>query len=173
MAERPNAITFKGNPMTLVGAADGLTVGQPAPDISLIATDLSEKKLSDYRGKVVILSTVPSIDTGVCDTQTRTFNEKAGQIDDVVVVTTSMDLPFAFKRWCGAAGVENVVCLSDYKTHNFAEATGLRIEELGLFARSVSVIDPNGTVVYHELVPEVTEQPSYDDALEAAKSAKS
>ncbi len=165
-------VTMKGNPLHLTG--EGLSVGAEVADAELIATDLSAKKLSDYRGKVVVLSTVPSLDTSVCDTQTRKFNEQAAGLgDDVVVLTVSMDLPFAQKRWCGAAGIENVECLSDYKTHKFGMATGLRVQELGVLARSVSVIGRDGKVVYHELVPEIAQEPDYAAALDAAKQVAS
>jgi thiol peroxidase len=168
MSERSGAVTFKGNPMTLVG--EELQVGQTAPDFQLTANDLSAKTRKDFEGKVVILATVPSLDTSVCDTQTRQFNEKAtGLSDDIVVLTVSLDLPFAQKRWCGAAGAERVVTLSDYKDHQFGIDYGLRIKELGLLARSVSVLDRQGKVVYHELVKEVTNEPNYQAALEAAK----
>ncbi len=169
MTQRQGAVTFKGKPMTLMG--EELTVGQASPDFSLTANDLSTKTLDDYRGKVILLATVPSLDTGVCDTMTRRFNEQAAKLgDNVVVLTVSMDLPFAQKRWCGAANVENVETLSDYKDHRFGSAWGLRIKELGLLARSVSVIDSDGHIAYHELVREVTEEPDYDAALAAAKS---
>ena len=170
MSERSNAITFKGNPMTLQGSE--VTVGSSAPDFTATASDMSARKLSDYRGKTVLLSCVPSLDTPVCDIQTRRFNEEAGRLGDkVVVLTLSMDLPFAQKRWCGAAGAEHVVTLSDYKDHSAGETLGLRIKELGLLARAVYVIDKNGTVRYGEVVKEVTEEPDYAAALEAAKAA--
>lgn len=171
MAEQAGAVTFKGTPMTLTG--DGsIAEGQPAPDAALTAIDLSEKKLSDYRGKVAIVATVPSLDTSVCDAQTREFNEKAAELgENVVVLTISNDLPFAQKRWCGAAGVERVETLSDYKDHQFQNAWGLRVKELGLIARSVTVLDPQGKVAYHQLVPEIAEQPDYGPVLEAAKRA--
>jgi thiol peroxidase len=167
MSERKGAITFKGNPMTLVG--EGRKVGDKAPDATLVANDLSEKKLSDFTGKVVILSVVPSLDTGICDKQTRRFNEEAGKLGQAVVLTVSRDLPFAQKRWCGAAGVEKVQTLSDYRDRTFGTAYGLHIKELGLLARSVMVIDKGGTIRYQELVPEIAQEPNYDAALAAAK----
>lgn len=167
MSERPGAITFKGNPMTLVG--NELGPGDAAPDFELIANDLSEKHLSDYVDKTIILSAVPSLDTGVCDTETRTFNEKAAGLgDDVVVLTVSMDLPFAQKRWCAAAGVDRVITLSDYKHATFGKAYGIFIKELGLLARCIFVIK-DGKITYQQLVPEVAEEPDYDAVLEAAK----
>ncbi len=167
MTERAAAITLKGNPMTLVG--DELKVGGKAPDFTLKAVDMSDKSLADFAGKVKIISVVPSLDTPVCDTQTRKFNEDAGSLDGVVVLTVSVDLPMAQKRWCGAAGVDNVVCLSDFKDHSFGKAYGVRIKEIGLLARQVMVIDKDDTIKYVELVPEVAQEPNYAAALEAAK----
>ncbi|MBI1367220.1 MAG: thiol peroxidase [Planctomycetes bacterium] len=167
MAEQPAAITFKGNPMTLLGAE--LKVGDKAPDFALIATDLSEKKLADYAGKTVILSCVPSVDTGICDVETRKFNEKAASLSpNTVILTASVDLPFAMKRWCAAAGVDKVVLLSDYKTHAFGTAYGVRIKELGILARCIFVIK-NGKVTYKQLVKEVAQEPDYDAVIAAAK----
>ncbi len=128
MASSTATVTFKGNPVTLAGNPP--EVGQKAPDFQLTANDMSAKKLSDYQGKVKLISVVPSLDTPVCDAQTRKFNEKAANLgDDVVVLTVSMDLPMAQKRWCGAAGIENVECLSDFKDHSFGQTYGLRIQE--------------------------------------------
>lgn len=169
MAERAGAITFKGNPMTLVGSE--IKEGDTAPDFTLIATDLSEKHLADYAGKKLILSTVPSLDTGVCDAETRRFNEEAAKLgDDVQIVTVSMDLPFAQKRWCGAAGVDRVETLSDYRDREFAQNYGLLIKELGLLARCVLVIDPEGKVRYRQLVPEVAQEPDYEGVIGACRS---
>jgi len=167
MTERAAAVTLKGNAMTLVG--DELKVGDKAPDFVLKANDMSDKSLADFAGKVKIISIVPSLDTPVCDTQTRKFNEDAGSLDGVVVLTVSVDLPMAQKRWCGAAGVENVVCLSDYKDHSFGKAYGVRIKEVGLLARQVMVVDKNDTIQYIELVPEVAQEPNYGAALAAVK----
>lgn len=167
--ERTAAITFKGNPMTLLGPE--LKVGQPAPDFAAAANDLSTKKLSDYRGKVVILSVVPSLDTPVCDLQTKHFNSDVSALgDQAVCLTLSLDLPFANRRWCAAASAANVVTLSDYKDHQAGLALGLRIKELGLLARAVYVIDKQGLVQYAQLVKEVASEPDYAAALAAAKS---
>jgi thiol peroxidase len=168
--ERTGVITFKGNGLTLVG--DQVAVGKPAPAFKLTANDLSDVELSKYQGKVVIVSAVPSLDTPVCDLQTRRFNQEAGKLGEAAtVLTVSMDLPFAQKRWCGAAEAKNVVTLSDYKHRAFGPAYGLLIKELGLLARAVLVIDKQGVVRYQEVVKEVTTEPNYDAALKAAKAA--
>ncbi|MEJ5258836.1 MAG: thiol peroxidase [Anaerohalosphaeraceae bacterium] len=164
MQERKGLITFKGAPLTLVGRE--LNVNDPLPDVVLTAPDLSDVKLSDFRGQTLILSTVPSLDTGICDLQTRRFNEEAKKLaGKAAVLTVSMDLPFAQKRWCGAAGAEHVRVASDYKEAAFAKATGLLIKELHLLARSVIIADKNGKVVYIQLVPEVATEPDYDAVL--------
>ncbi|MEO0514531.1 MAG: thiol peroxidase [Planctomycetota bacterium] len=170
MTERPAATTLKGNPMTLLG--DELKVGDTAPDFSLKANDMSDKSLADYAGKVKLISVVPSLDTPVCDTETRKFNEAAGDLGDgVVVLTVSVDTPMAQKRWCGAAGVENVECLSDFKDHSFGPAYGVRIKEVGLLARQIFVVDADNKITYTQLVGEVADEPDYDAALAAAKAA--
>lgn len=168
--ERAGAVTFKGNPLTLVGPE--LKAGQRAPAFQLTANDLSTATLASTAGKTRLVSIVPSLDTPVCDIQTRRFNQEAAKLPgDIAVLTVSMDLPFAQKRWCGAAGADKVQTLSDYKDHSFGEAYGLRIKELGLLARAIIVIDPSDTVRYVELVKEVTNQPDYDAALDALKTA--
>jgi thiol peroxidase len=167
--ERADVITFKGSPMTLVGKP--VVVGQKAPDAALTDTGMSSVKLSSYAGKVVILSCVPSLDTGVCDTQTRKFNEKADSLGkDLAILTISMDLPFAQKRWCGAAGVDKVKTLSDYKGATFAEAYGLLIKEWHLIARAVIVLDKHQVIRYIQIVPEISTEPDYDAALKAVTS---
>jgi thioredoxin-dependent peroxiredoxin len=169
MSERQGAVTFKGNPMTLVGHE--VKPGDAAPDFRLVACDMSEKTLSDYKGKKVILNIVPSLDTPVCDKQTRRFNEEAARLaDDTVVVTVSKDLPFAQKRWCAAAGIDRVTTLSDYKYNNFGQQYGLLIKELGLLARAVLIIDQQGKVRYVQLVKEVATEPNYDEVLSKAKA---
>lgn len=170
MTERAAAVTLKGNPKTLVG--DELKVGDAAPDFSLKANDMSDKSLADYVGKVKLISVVPSLDTPVCDTETRKFNEAAGKLGDgVVVLTVSVDTPMAQKRWCAAAGVENVVTLSDFKDHTFGPAYGVRIKEIGLLARQIFVVDAGNKITYSQLVAEVAEEPDYDAALAAVKAA--
>lgn len=166
--ERENLVAFKGSPLILVG--DEVKVGQPAPDFTAASNDLSPYTLSDDKGKVVVLSAVPSLDTPVCDTETRKFNEIAASLgDDVEIVTISMDLPFAQARWCGAAGVERVRTVSDYKGADFGNKYGLLIKELHLLARAVLVVDRQGVVQYVQLVPEVTEEPDYEAVIEAVR----
>lgn len=162
-------ITFKGNPVTLLG--EEVKVGDQAPSFTVLANDLSEKTLNDYSG-VKLISVVPSLDTGVCDAQTRRFNEEADKLGNVKVLTVSMDLPFAQKRWCGANGIENVETLSDHREASFGKAYGALIEELRLLARSVFVVDSSNKVTYVQYVPEATDHPDYESALQAAKEAK-
>lgn len=163
-------VTFKGNPVTLIG--NEVKVGDKAPDFKVLANDLSEVTLADTKGSVRLISVVPSIDTGVCDAQTRRFNEEAAKLDNVKVLTISVDLPFAQKRWCGAAGIENVQVLSDHRDVSFGQAYGVLIKELRLLARAVFVVDSSDTVTYVEYVSEVTNHPNYEAAIEAAKAAK-
>lgn len=164
------SVTFKGNPVTLIGAE--VKVGDKAPSFTVLANDLSPVTLEDSKGKVRLISVVPSIDTGVCDAQTRRFNEEAAKLDNVTVLTVSVDLPFAQKRWCAAAGLENVQTLSDHRDLSFGESYGVLMKELRLLARSVFVVDSNDTVTYVEYVGEGTDHPNYEAALEAVKAAK-
>lgn len=166
LQERAGQITMKGNPLTLLGPE--LNVGDKAPDVTLTNTDLAPVQLSSFRGKVCIVSTVPSLDTPVCDMETRRFNEEAGAMgDDVTVLTVSMDLPFAQKRWCGAAGVDKVITLSDYAEMSFGRSYGVLIKELKLLARAVFVLDREGIIQYIQLVKEVADEPNYQDILDA------
>ncbi|MCM3539893.1 thiol peroxidase [Priestia filamentosa] len=162
--------TFKGNEVTLLGKK--VEVGQKAPNFTVLANDLSEVTLDDSKGSVRIISVVPSIDTGVCDAQTRRFNEEAASLENVKVLTVSVDLPFAQARWCGANGIENVQTLSDHRDLSFGEAFGVTIKELRLLSRSVFVVDSEDNVTYAEYLEEVTEHPNYEAAIEAAKAAK-
>ncbi|KIP21586.1 MULTISPECIES: thiol peroxidase [Anoxybacillus] len=162
-------VTFKGNPVTLVG--NEVKVGDAAPNFTVLANDLSPVTLDDTKGFVRLISVVPSIDTGVCDAQTRRFNEEAGNIEGVKVLTISVDLPFAQKRWCAANGLENVVMLSDHRDVSFGQAYGVLIQELRLLARAVFVVDRNDRVTYVEYVSEATNHPNYEAAIEAAKQA--
>jgi len=163
-------VTFKGKSVTLVG--NEVKVGDAAPDFKVLANDLSEVTLADTKGSVRLISVVPSIDTGVCDAQTRRFNEEAAKLEDVKVLTISADLPFAQKRWCGANGIENVQTLSDHRDVSFGQAYGVLIKELRLLARAIFVIDSEDKVTYVEYVPEVTNHPNYEAAIEAAKAAR-
>ncbi len=166
--ERNGAVQFKGNPITLVGPE--LKAGDKAPEFVLNKSLVETVSLSDYAGKIKLISVVPSIDTGVCDAQTRRFNEEAAALgENVAILTVSVDLPFAQARWCGAAGIDKVVLLSDYKAHSFGEAYGVYIKELGLDHRAIFVIDANDTVKYVEYLPEMTEHPDYENAIAAVK----
>jgi len=168
MMERTGLVTFGGNPMTLVGPE--LKVGDDAPDVEVVDNDLQLVKLSTYKGKVAIVAAVASLDTGTCDVETRRFNQEIGKLgDDVVVLTISMDLPFAQKRWCGAAGVETVKTFSDHRSVAFGEAWGVLMKELRLLARAVFVVDREGDIQYVELLGEVGDEPNYDAALKVAK----
>jgi thiol peroxidase len=168
MNERINAVTLHGKPITLVGSE--VSMGEIAPDAELIDNEMKPVKLSDFRGKVVVISSVPSLDTPVCDMQTRRFNKEAANLGDaVVVLTISTDLPFAQKRWCGAAGVDQVITLSDHRQAAFGQAYGLLIKELRLLARAVLVLDREGTLRYCQIVKEVGEEPDYESVLAAVK----
>lgn len=167
--ERTGVATFKGNPITLIGPE--LKVGDQAPDFNLSKNLLEQSTLSDYAGKVKLISVVPSLDTGVCDAQTRRFNEAASELgDDVIVLTISADLPFAQARWCGAAGVDRVITLSDYRDNSFGKAYGVLIKEFVIDMRSIFVIDQHNVIQYVEYLPEMAEHPDYDKAVEAVKN---
>ena len=167
---RANAITFKGNPMTLAGEA--ITVGQAAPDFQLhyFEDGMQTLTLADCKGKPTLLSVVPSLDTGVCQIQTKAFNEKVAEMGDSInAITVSLDLPFAQGRFCTENSISNMRSASDYQDRNFGNNWGMLIEELKLLARGTFVLDADGNVVYAETVGEVTEEPNYDAALEAIK----
>jgi thiol peroxidase len=166
MAERPGVITMKGNPLTLVGQE--VHVGDQAPDFEVLANDLSPFKLSSLKGKVVIICSVPSLDTPTCDIETRWFNEEAANLGpNVMILTISMDLPFAQKRWCGAAGVDRVTTYSDHREAAFGQAYGVLIKELRLLARAVFVVDQAGTLQYLQVVKELANEPDYGEVLKA------
>ncbi len=168
MQERDGLVTMKGNPITLMGTE--LQVGDGAPDFVAIDNDLNPVSFDSFRGKICIISSVPSLDTPVCDMETRRFNDEAGRLgDDVALLTISMDLPFAQKRWCGAAGVDRVQTLSDHRDAAFGQAYGLLIKGLRLLARAVFVVDKEGTIRYIELVKEIASEPDYDAVLTAVK----
>jgi len=166
MTERTGIITIHGNPLTLMG--NDLKVGAAAPEVELLDNDLNPVKLSSYRGKVLIVASVPSLDTPVCDLETRRFNDEAASLGpDIEIVTVSLDLPFAQKRWCGAAGVKRLKTLSDHRQAEFGTAFGVLIKELRLLARAVFIIDRQGAVQYVQLVKEVTNEPNYEEVLQA------
>ncbi|GMK45636.1 MULTISPECIES: thiol peroxidase [Paenibacillus] len=167
--ERTGVAAFKGNPITLIGPE--VKVGDQAPDFTVNKSLVDSVSLKDFAGKVKLISVVPSIDTGVCDAQTRRFNEEAASLgDNVIVLTVSVDTPFAQSRWCGAAGVDKVVMLSDFKSHDFGQAYGVYIKEFGLDMRSIFVIDANDKVQYVEYLSEMTEHPNYEQAINAVKA---
>lgn len=169
MEERAGIITMHGNPLTLIG--EEIKTGDIAPDITVLDNDLSEVKLSSYRGKICVISSVPSLDTPVCDIETRRFNQEAeGLGEDVVILTISMDLPFAQKRWCGSAGVDRVIILSDHRDASFGKAFGMLIKELRLLARGIFVIDREGVVRDVQIVKEVSEEPDYAAVIDAVKT---
>lgn len=171
MTEAKNTITFKGDPLTLAGSLP--KVDSTAPDFEVLANDLSPFKLSELHNKVLVICSVPSLDTPVCDTEVRKFNEKATSLgDDVAVLVISMDLPFAQKRWCGAADIRNVQTLSDHNQAEFGSTYGVLIKELRLLARTVFVVDKKGVIRYIEVVEELTNEPDYEAALKAAKEAR-
>lgn len=159
-------VTFLGNPIELKGSE--IKVGQNAPDFTAVKNDLGEFKLSDVKGRKIILS-VPSVDTPVCDTEVRKFNVEATKLPNTTVITVSMDLPFAQARWCAAADVKNVVTVSDYKDRDFAAKYGVLMAPNGLLARAVFVLDESNKVLHVEYVPEVTHEPDYKAALAAVK----
>ncbi len=166
MEERVGVITMRGKPLTLVGQE--LKEGDPAPDFEVLDNGLSPVKLASFKGKVCVISSVPSLDTSVCDTETRRFNQEAGKLSaDVQILTISMDLPFAQKRWCGAAGVDKVVTLSDHRNASYGTTYGVLIKELRLLARAVFVLDREGIIRYIQIVKETTEEPDYETVLDA------
>jgi thiol peroxidase len=166
MKERTGIITMKGNPLTLMGKE--VKVGDAAPDFEVLDNNLSPVKLSSFRGKICVISSVPSLDTPVCDMETRRFNQEAGKLSaDVQILTISMDLPFAQKRWCGAAGVDKVVTLSDHRNASFGTAYGVLIKELRLLARSVFVVDRESILRYIQMVKEIAEEPDYEVIIDA------
>jgi len=168
MQERPGLVTLRGKAVTLVG--NPVQVGDRAPDFTVIDNDLNPVNFASFRGKVCIISSVPSLDTPVCDMETRRFNAEAGGLgEDVVVLTISMDLPFAQKRWCGAAGVTRVQTLSDHRDGSFGTAYGVLVKELRLLARAVFVVDREGTVRFLEVVKEIANEPDYEAILGAVR----
>ncbi|MDD4003905.1 MAG: thiol peroxidase [Elusimicrobiaceae bacterium] len=170
MTERKGITKAGGSPLTLVGPE--LKVGDRAPDFMLAANDMKPVSLKDYAGRTLVLLGVPSLDTPVCDMETRRFNKEAAALSDkIAVLTISMDLPFAQKRWCAAAGIDRVRTLSDYRGAEFARSYGVFIKELYLLARSAFVVDRAGVIRYTEITPNVEDEPDYAGIIEAARAA--
>lgn len=168
MNERTGIVSTKGKPVTLVG--NEVKVGDKAPDFEVLTTDSAPFRLSSMRGRTCVISSVPSLDTSVCDVETRRFNQEAGRLGpDVAMLTISMDLPFAQKRWCGAAGVAHVQTLSDHRDASFGMSYGVLIKELRLLARAVFVVDKEGVIRYIQLVKETTNEPDYEATLSAVR----
>ena len=167
--ERQNGTTFQGNPLTLIGSE--LRVVDKAPAFTARTLDLKPFTLDDTKGKIRLFSAVPSLDTPVCDTETRRFNMEAAKLGDKVeIVTVSVDLPFAQKRWCGAAGIDKIKIVSDYYDRSFSQAYGTLIKELHLSSRAVFIVDDKDTIRYVEYVPEIVNEPNYERALAALKA---
>ncbi len=170
MSDRTGLVTFGGNPVTISG--NEVKVGDKAPNFQAVNNDLSGYDFYKDKdsNKVYIISAVPSIDTGVCDKETRKFNEEAAKLgNDIEILTISEDLPFAQGRWCGAAGIDKVKTISDYNGHSFATNYGVMIKEFSLLARCVFVIDKSGVIKFIEMVNEVTNEPDYSKIIEEAK----
>jgi thiol peroxidase len=167
VTERLGATTFKGNPLTLVGPE--LKAGDKAPNFDVVDKTMSNVDLKSTSGSVRIFSVVPSLDTPVCDMQTKRFNEEATKLPGIKMYTISMDLPFAQSRWCGAFGIDNIAMLSDHKTGSFGASYGTLIKEWRIESRAIFVVDANDTVQHVEYVKEVADHPNYDTALAKAK----
>jgi len=166
--ERPGATTLRGNPLTVIGPE--LKAGDKAPDFQTVDDSLKPVNLETTGHNVRIFSVVPSLDTPVCDAQTKRFNEEAGKLPNVKIYTISMDLPFAQKRWCGAFGVDHVKMLSDHRAGSFGEQYGTLIKDLRILSRAIFVVDKDNTIRHAEYVKEVSEHPNYESALSVAKS---
>ena len=160
--------TFIGKPVTIIGKR--LQIGEQLPDFNLLSPDLEKKSLADFSGKKKLISIVPSVDTGICSSQTRKFNEELNSLDNLSVITVSCDLPFAQARWCGAEGLDNAIVLSDHYDNSFGKAYGVLMEEWRLLARAVIFADENNTIQYLEYLENVNEHPNYEAALEAVKN---
>ncbi|MBI4496140.1 MAG: thiol peroxidase [Deltaproteobacteria bacterium] len=168
MEERPGAVTSKGQPLTLLGPE--LKAGDRAPDFKVADNSFQPAGLEKFRGKVKIISSVSSLDTSLCSSETHRFNEEAAKLpENVAVLTISMDLPFAQKRWCAAEGVERVQILSDYRDRSFGLSYGVLIKESKLLARAVFVVDDGDTIRYIERVPDIGQEPDYGRILEAVR----
>jgi len=171
MPHHYGTVTMQGNPVTLEG--DSVQPGDRAPDFEVVDTDLNPVTLGDHLGKVLILSSVPSLDTSTCDMETRRFNQEAVKLgEEITILTISMDLPFAQKRWCAAAGVDRVITLSDYRKASFGQAYGLLIRDLRLLARAIFIVDRNGVLQYMQVVPEISQEPDYEEVLTTVQKYK-
>lgn len=168
MKERVGAVLFGGQPATLLG--EEVQVGEAAPDFTAVGNDMKPVRLSQFKGKVVVIASVPSLDTPTCNLETRRFNAEAANLGpEVVILTVSMDLPFAQKRWCGAAGVDRVITVSDYRDASFGTAYGVLLKDVRLLARAVFVVDRQGIIRYTQLVKETGSEPDYEPVLEAVR----
>jgi len=164
--------TFKGTPIKLAGKA--LNVGDKAPSVIATGTDLSDVEIGGAKDKIQLIITVPSLDTDTCAAETRRFNVEAANLEGVEVITVSMDLPFAAARWCGAAGIENIKVCSDFRNKDFANAYGVLLADgplAGVTARVIFVVGKDGKITYKQVVPEITTEPDYEEAIKAAKAA--
>lgn len=170
MSERTGLVTFAGNPVTLTGNA--IKVGDVAPEFTGVDQTLQPVTLSSLKGKTVVIAIYPSIDTGVCQKQNRKFNEIASSLSNVVVLSVSLDLPFAQKRFCATEGLSSIITLSDYKEREFGNKYGFFIKELALLARGTVVVDKDGVVQLVEIVPEITSEPDYDATLKVIETLK-
>ena len=166
--ERPGATTLKGNPLTLIGPE--LKPGDAAPDFTLVDNGLKPVTLKDTGSQVRILSVVPSLDTPVCDAQTKRFNDEVAKLPGVEIIAVSMDLPFAQKRWCGNFGIDKIKMLSDHKSGSFGEHYGTLIKDMRIESRAIFVLDKDDTIKHVEYVKEVADHPNYETALAAARS---
>ena len=168
--ERPNAVTLKGNPMTLVGHE--VRVGQKAPDFTVISNDLKPITLASTGKKTRIFLSILSVDTSVCDEQLKTFAKRVAELPDTEILVVSMDLPFTQKRWCAAEGNPKLMIASDHKDLSFGTAYGVLTKELRTHSRAVFVVNPANEITYVEYVPEISAQPNFDAAIQAAKDAQ-
>jgi len=169
MQEHTGVINSKGNPLTLLG--NEVKVGDKAPDFTVLDNDMGGVHLGSYPGKILVLSSVPSLDTPTCSIETARFNQEAGKLDDdVKILTISMDLPFAQKRWCAAEGIDAVQTLSDHRNASYGENYGVLIKEIRLLARIIFIVDKDGIVKYKQVVSDVSQEPDYDDVLNAVKN---
>lgn len=165
MKERKGRVTMRGNSITLLG--EEVKVGEPAPNFQALDGSLKKVELNDFKGKKVLISVVPSIDTGVCALQTKRFNEEASKLTETVFITISTDLPFAQKRFCDAEKLNTMIMLCDSVWHDFGQKYGVLIKDLGLLTRSIFVIDRDGKIAYIQIVDEISQHPDYDSALKA------